>query len=176
LAYRNPIMLLDLGWSREYSRCGSLTLGSPPSVDADTPHPNPLPYTTTACRRTPLPPRGEAREYDVQRPRFAKATTDTSALVNPPSSLRRPPSRCRYGGRDGGQNGGGIRRGIATECRSCGGLGEPNIRFSQTNPPFLGGILDIIAYEQMSCAEKCRRKSVGSFWKTNPPERGFRVV
>ena len=26
---------------------------------ANTPHPNPLPYTTTACRRTPLPPRGE---------------------------------------------------------------------------------------------------------------------
>jgi len=29
--------------------------------DTDTPYPNPLPYTTTACRRTPLPTRGEAR-------------------------------------------------------------------------------------------------------------------
>jgi len=30
------------------------------SLDMNTPHINPLPYTTTACRRTPLPPRGEA--------------------------------------------------------------------------------------------------------------------
>src|ERR1017187_588189 len=30
-----------------------------PSSGAETPHLNPLPYTTTACRRTPLPPRGE---------------------------------------------------------------------------------------------------------------------
>src|ERR1017187_7477194 len=34
-----------------------------PSSGAETPHLNPLPYTTTACRRTPLPKgRGDSRK------------------------------------------------------------------------------------------------------------------
>jgi hypothetical protein len=48
--------------------------------------------------------------------------------------------------------------------------------FCETNPPFCDGICDVNNYEQWSCDRKFRIKSVGSFWKTNPPERGFRVV
>jgi len=33
------------------------------SMDQNTPHPNPLPYTTTASRPTRLPPRGEGKSY-----------------------------------------------------------------------------------------------------------------
>ena len=48
--------------------------------------------------------------------------------------------------------------------------------FCETNPPFCDGILNVSDYEQWSCDGKCRKKSVGSFWKTNPPERVLGVV
>jgi hypothetical protein len=45
--------------------------------------------------------------------------------------------------------------------------------FCETNPPFFGGISVVSGYEYISYSEKCRRNSVGSFWKTNPPGEVF---
>jgi len=47
------------------------------------------------------------------------------------------------------------------------------IRFCETNPPFFEGIFDGSDYEYVCCEGNMREKSVGSFWKTNPPERVF---
>jgi len=59
--YRELISLLDTVFAGGYTG-GKMNsqLSSLGCDDGNTPHPNPLPYTTTACRRTPLPPRGEA--------------------------------------------------------------------------------------------------------------------
>jgi hypothetical protein len=48
--------------------------------------------------------------------------------------------------------------------------------FYETNPPFFGRISVVSGYEYMRCTRNERAKSVGSFWKTNPPERVFGVV
>jgi len=48
------------------------------------------------------------------------------------------------------------------------------MRFCETNPPFFEWIFVVSGYEYICCTRNRRRKSVGSFWKTNPPEGGFR--
>ena len=48
--------------------------------------------------------------------------------------------------------------------------------FCETNPPFFDGIFNGSSYEYIGYDGKFREKSVGSFWKTNPPERGFEGV
>ena len=40
--------------------------------------------------------------------------------------------------------------------------------FCETNPPFLDGIFGVIINGYGSCAGNLPKKSVGSFWKTNP--------
>src|SRR5471030_2937975 len=49
-----------------------------------------------------------------------------------------------------------------------------NMCFCETNPPFFGLILCATGWTQAGCRGKVVEISVGSFWKTNPPERGFR--
>src|ERR1039457_626246 len=67
-----------------------------------------------------------------------------------------------------------LRQGFgATRC--CAQLGA-YIRFCETNPPFFDGFLDGSACEYRGSGIKTRRKSVGSFWKTNPPEPVCGVV
>src|SRR5208282_5074346 len=56
------------------------------------------------------------------------------------------------------------------------GRRERNVPFYQTNPPFFGGFFDGSDCECMGCGGNVRRKSVGSFWKTNPPARGFEAT
>jgi hypothetical protein len=48
--------------------------------------------------------------------------------------------------------------------------------FCETNPPFFDRIFVVSGYEYMRCKRNARTKSVGSFWKTNPPGRVFRVA
>src|ERR1035437_1461542 len=50
---------------------------------------------------------------------------------------------------------------------------ERNVPFYQTNPPFLRDFFDASAYICMCCNRKSGVFSVGSFWKTNPPEGCF---
>ena len=50
---------------------------------------------------------------------------------------------------------------------------ERNVPFYQTNPPFFGRIFVASGYEWVLCTRNTRRNSVGSFSRTNPPERGF---
>jgi hypothetical protein len=48
--------------------------------------------------------------------------------------------------------------------------------FYQTNPPFFRDFFDANGFEYAGCGGNLREKSVGSFWKTNPPGRGFEGV
>ena len=48
--------------------------------------------------------------------------------------------------------------------------------FYQTNPPILRDFFDARGCEYISCDGKSGKKSVGSFWKTNPPGGGFEGV
>ena len=48
--------------------------------------------------------------------------------------------------------------------------------FCETNPPFFDRICIVSGYEYMRCTGNAGAKSVGSFWKTNPPERVLGVV
>src|ERR1039458_6839004 len=48
-----------------------------------------------------------------------------------------------------------------------------NMPFYQTNPPFSGRIFDVNYHEYDCCIGNERKISVGSFWKTNPPEGDF---
>src|ERR1017187_5813234 len=48
-----------------------------------------------------------------------------------------------------------------------------NMPFYQTNPPFLEDILYASVLRSAVYSGKLRRNSVGSFWKTNPPEGVF---
>ena len=50
------------------------------------------------------------------------------------------------------------------------------MRFCETNPPFFERNSIVSNYEYVRCARNERWKSVGSFSKTNPPERVFWVV
>jgi len=100
--------------------------------------PNPLLRTPVAefvaCRRTPLPPRGEAVEFDF--------TNSYHGRLGQPSLPRPLKERTLK-----------------------------NMPFYQTNPPFFGGFFVATNYEDAACAGNRREKSVGSFWKTNPPVR-----
>ena len=51
-----------------------------------------------------------------------------------------------------------------------------NMCFSETNPPFFRDFSDASGYEYIGCNGNLREKSVGSFSKTNPPEKVFGVV
>ena len=55
-------------------------------------------------------------------------------------------------------------------------MGERNMPFYQTNPPFCGPILYTTYYSYESYGENGREFSVGSFWKTNPPGGGNEVI
>jgi hypothetical protein len=48
--------------------------------------------------------------------------------------------------------------------------------FYETNPPFFVRIFIVSDYEHICCTRNAREKSVGSFSKTNPPERVFRAA
>jgi hypothetical protein len=58
----------------------------------------------------------------------------------------------------------------------CVGRGERNVPFYQTNPPFSEDFIDATAHAQVTCDGNERTISVGSFWKTNPPEGVFMGV
>ena len=45
--------------------------------------------------------------------------------------------------------------------------------FYQTNPPFFDGFFAVSYSLHISYERNTREKSVGSFWKTNPPEGGL---
>ncbi len=42
--------------------------------------------------------------------------------------------------------------------------------FCETNPPFSEGFFDAIFFVRDTCRGNVPENSVGSFWKTNPPE------
>src|SRR5437016_7825860 len=82
-----------------------------------------------------------------------------------------------YGGQDEGQAARATRPSAAALCAMARlapvtELG-PDMRFCETNPPFLGGVFNASAYVYMCCNAKSGIYSVGSFWKTNPPESGL---
>src|ERR1017187_5758704 len=63
----------------------------------------------------------------------------------------------------------------ATGWRNFVSSGErktPHMRFCETNPPFFDNFLDVTPRRHRSCAGNPKKKSVGSFWKTNPTLRG----
>jgi len=113
-----------------------------------------------------------AEAFEVVKPR--KRRTGGTPVATPrgnPPSPRLPPTRNRYGGRVGAAI--RLRQGYgATRC--CAQLGgHKNMCFCETNPPFFVHILDAMVTAQGSCGGMLRRISVGSFWKTNPPEGCF---
>jgi hypothetical protein len=55
-------------------------------------------------------------------------------------------------------------------------MGERNVPFCETNPPFFVRICYTTCYTHESYGENGREISVGSFWKTNPPGGGNEVV
>src|ERR1017187_4929 len=59
---------------------------------------------------------------------------------------------------------------------SARGTGASNMPFYQTNPPFCGWICDAMDFARGGYGEELWRISVGSFWKTNPPAGGNKVV
>jgi hypothetical protein len=63
--------------------------------------------------------------------------------------------------------------GVGTTRRLLGATPAP--RNCETNPPFIDRIFVISDYAYMRCTRNERWESVGSFWKTNPPERGCAV-
>src|SRR5450432_2797044 len=63
-----------------------------------------------------------------------------------------------------------------SSCDSHGGIAEKKgapIRFCETNPPFSRGFFVATATPYVACDGNAREISVGSFWKTNPPDSGF---
>jgi len=59
-------------------------------------------------------------------------------------------------------------RQVGATASLTGSKGLENMCFCETNPPFCDSIFDVSNYEHWSCNGKSRKKSVGSFWKTNP--------
>jgi hypothetical protein len=53
---------------------------------------------------------------------------------------------------------------------------ERNMPFYQTNPPFFGRFFDVSNSGIGDCDGNALTKSVGSFWKTNPPEGCFKAL
>src|ERR1017187_3739457 len=45
----------------------------------------------------------------------------------------------------------------------------PHMCFCETNPPFFDNVFDVTRRRHRSCDGNSKKKSVGSFWKTNPP-------
>jgi hypothetical protein len=82
----------------------------------------------------------------------------------------------RSDGRRGANADGWASRPYPSGCGGHDGLagkkGAP-IRFCETNPPFFKDFFDVTAHAHVSYDGNVRRISVGSFWKTNPPERVF---
>jgi hypothetical protein len=62
---------------------------------------------------------------------------------------------------------------VLTKCGYRGEDGRDNMCFCETNLPFFIHIFDITIYTGACCERMLRRISVGSFWKTNPPEGVF---
>ena len=54
--------------------------------------------------------------------------------------------------------------------------GRENMCFCETNPPFSEDFFDATFFIRDTCGGNVRENSVGSFWKTNPPEGCFRGV
>ena len=137
--------------------------------DGNTPHPNPLLRTPVAefvaCRRTPLPPKGEARNSVARRPDdMRRADRPIIAVGN------------RSYGHAVHEDGAPVpcqRTRAGRLWRSVREGGERNVPFYQTNPPFFGGFFVANCYEDAACTGNRREKSVGSFSKTNPPGEGF---
>src|ERR1019366_6478864 len=54
-------------------------------------------------------------------------------------------------------------------CHRPGSADERNVPFYQTNPPFFDGFFNATTTTYGTYSGNVRNKSVGSFWKTNPP-------
>src|SRR5436190_948709 len=74
---------------------------------------------------------------------------------------------------DRSRNSAGSRRMTGLRVTAQGRWVFTNACFCETNPPFWRDFSGASASIQNSYDGKFREKSVGSFWKTNPPGGGF---